>query len=245
MRIQCEEQKTLKDFYIKNKKTERYDITCKECRKTGARQWHQDNRDKSIENKKKWHSNNRDEALSKMRANYQKRMEENPEREKEDRKRWNQMNRDRINKRFNERYETNINFKLSQNLRTGCRRIVRNGCKKHCKTMDLLDCSVEFVREWLESQFTEDMTWDNHGSYWQIDHFVPVAYFDLTKLEEQIKCFHWTNLQPLEKKRNRDKSSKLPSEKEKKRHYRKVDKFIKNQEVEKSIPPETKGSVSG
>ena len=243
--INCQEQKISKDFYFKNKKTERYDTTCKTCRKTDAISWHQDNRDKSIENKKNWHITNRDDSLQKMKANHRRRMESDPEKERECRRRWNRLNREQINTRRRERYNTDVNFKISMTLRGGCSRIIKRSNKKHCKTMDLLDCSVKFVREWLESQFTEDMTWENHASYWEIDHFLPVACFDLSNLEEQMKCFHWTNLQPLEKKRNRNKSAKIPSEKEKKRHYRKVDKYIKNQEVEKSIPPETKGSVSG
>ena len=38
--------------------------------------------------------------------------------------------------------------------------------------------------------------WDNYGE-WHIDHIKPCAKFDLTKLEDQKKCFNYTNLQPL------------------------------------------------
>ena len=42
------------------------------------------------------------------------------------------------------------------------------------------------------------MTWDNYGSYWHVDHIIPCCKFDLTDPEQQLKCFHYTNLQPLE-----------------------------------------------
>ena len=41
------------------------------------------------------------------------------------------------------------------------------------------------------------MNWSNHGTIWEIDHIIPCDSFDLTKLEEQEKCFHFSNLQPL------------------------------------------------
>ena len=40
------------------------------------------------------------------------------------------------------------------------------------------------------------MSWDNHGE-WHIDHRKPCASFDITDSDEQKKCFHYTNLQPM------------------------------------------------
>ena len=50
------------------------------------------------------------------------------------------------------------------------------------------------------------MTWENYGSYWHVDHIRPLASFDLSKPEEQTKAFHFSNCQPLEAKKNLQKS---------------------------------------
>ena len=55
---------------------------------------------------------------------------------------------------------------------------------------------MDFLRDYLSQQFEKGMTWDNQRD-WHIDHRKPCASFDLTKEEEQRKCFHYTNLQPL------------------------------------------------
>jgi len=64
------------------------------------------------------------------------------------------------------------------------------------KTLELTGCSKEELITHLQSKFTEGMTWDNYGE-WHIDHILPCVSFNLEDPEEQKKCFHWTNLQPL------------------------------------------------
>ena len=52
------------------------------------------------------------------------------------------------------------------------------------------------------------------GKEIHIDHIKPCAKFDLTKKEEQEKCFHYTNLQPLWAIDNMMKSNKYDEKKE-------------------------------
>ena len=49
------------------------------------------------------------------------------------------------------------------------------------------------------------MTWKNI----HIDHIIPCKKFDFSKKEDQKKCFHYTNLQPLFAKDNLKKGAKL------------------------------------
>ena len=78
---------------------------------------------------------------------------------------------------------------------------------KKVSSRKLLGCSVDEFKLYLESKFKKNMTWDNYGK-WHIDHIKPISKFDLTIEEEQKKCFHFTNLQPLWALDNIRKSNK-------------------------------------
>jgi hypothetical protein len=81
--------------------------------------------------------------------------------------------------------------------------------KKQYKIQTLLGCTVKELKQYLESKFQKEMSWENYGlKGWHIDHIIPCTSFDLTKKEEQRKCFHYTNLQPLWCNENLRKSGK-------------------------------------
>lgn len=94
-------------------------------------------------------------------------------------------------------YYRDVGFRIAVNSRKRMREAL-NGRRKSQSTMKLLGCSVEELKVHIESLFQDGMTWDNYGFHgWHIDHIVPCASFDLSLPEEQAKCFHHTNLQPL------------------------------------------------
>ena len=73
-----------------------------------------------------------------------------------------------------------------------------NGVVKTKHTMKFVGCNMDQLRMHLSSQFKDGMTWNNYGRKgWHIDHITSCASFDLTNPNEQKKCFHYTNLQPL------------------------------------------------
>jgi len=112
---------------------------------------------------------------------------------------YNLNNKEKIhnqqNKRQQERKKTDIRFRLSCNLRTRLAKVISRHSKS-LSTMFLIGCEIDYLMYHLQEQFTEGMSWDNYGD-WHIDHIKPCASFDLSKPEEQQKCFHYTNLQPL------------------------------------------------
>jgi len=107
------------------------------------------------------------------------------------------------------KYHTDSYYKLKTTLRNRVGKVLREAkVKKNHKSMDLIGASPSFVMGYLEAKFTEGMTWENHGE-WHIDHVQPCCSFDLTSEEEQKKCFHYSNLQPLWAKDNLAKGGKL------------------------------------
>ena len=77
---------------------------------------------------------------------------------------------------------------------------------KKDRTIEYLGCTISEYCDYLESKFDSNMTWENQGAYWHIDHIRPIASFDLTDEEQLYQCFHYTNTQPMEKTENRLKS---------------------------------------
>jgi hypothetical protein len=95
-------------------------------------------------------------------------------------------------------------FKLRSRLGSALKN--QNAIKSN-KTMELVGCTIPFLRGYLEAKFKDDMTWENHGE-WHIDHIKPCASFNLLDDEEQKKCFHYKNLQPLWADENLSKGNK-------------------------------------
>ena len=62
----------------------------------------------------------------------------------------------------------------------------------------LLGCTLPEFKKHLESQFKRGMTWENYGSKWHIDHVLPCASFDHTDPKQVERCWHYTNMRPLD-----------------------------------------------
>jgi hypothetical protein len=73
----------------------------------------------------------------------------------------------------------------------------------------LTGCTANQLKRHLESGFKRGMTWDNHGTYWHVDHILPVASFDHTDPKQVAQCWHWTNLRPLDAKTNIRKGDRI------------------------------------
>jgi len=108
--------------------------------------------------------------------------------------------------KIKERRKIDINFKMSEILRSKIHKMLHNRKSSYIK---YLGCDIEWFKEWIEFRFHDDMNWDNLGSYWQIDHILPINSFDFTNENDITICFHWTNLQPLQAYENRQITTTL------------------------------------
>lgn len=154
--------------------------------------------------------NKYDEYNKKYQTKYRK---ENKEQLKNHAAEYYQANKQEIHRRVVIYRKENPQAQLAANLRSRIRYAIKSYndplIQKVSNSLELINCSLPFLKKWLEFQFDSNMTWDNYGSYWHIDHVVPCEVFDLKIARQQKICFHWTNLQPLEKKENIAKSNKV------------------------------------
>jgi hypothetical protein len=168
--------------------------------------WWQENKDKIKTRMKVYRQENKDKIKAHARAFYQ----ENKDKINAQQKTYYQENKDKANERWKNLYKNNGNFRIGMILRSRERDALNGqGVKKTKSALKLLGCSKEEAWQHLEKQFKPGMTRENHGlKGWHFDHIRPCCSFDLKKLSEQKKCFHYTNLQPLWAEENLSKNGK-------------------------------------
>ena len=189
-----------KHYYIKNK--DKLNKTKRECRakdKEKLKKYY--NTYKTLpknvlhykEYQKKYYQNNRNKLILGM-------------------KNYRNINREKFKQKNKIQYIKNINYKLTILLRGRLTKALKRNIKS-TNTLKLLGCEIEELKVYLEQKFRPGMNWNNNTKYgWHIDHIIPCCKFDLTKEEQQQKCFHYTNLQPLWSNENLSKGNKIINE---------------------------------
>jgi hypothetical protein len=196
-----------KQWKIDNKeKINDYLVSNKERLSKNRSERYQLNKDFFILKSSNYYKNNREEIKLKSNLYY----ENNKESKLEYQKEYQKNNKDKRNTYLSERRLNDPLFRLITNVRNLIyNSFYYNGYSKNSKTEELLGCSFEELKEYLESKFEPWMNWDNRGLYsgefnygWDIDHVIPLS--SVNKEDEIIKLNHYTNLQPLCSKINRD-----------------------------------------
>lgn len=99
---------------------------------------------------------------------------------------------------------------LEERIKTNIRNRIRHSVKEHNEcSAELIGCPINVLIEWLEYNFDENMSWDNYGSYWHMDHIRPCNSFDMTNKKDRLQCFNWKNIAPLEARENESKHCRV------------------------------------
>ena len=196
----CKKPKSISEFGKNSSTKDGLQCYCKKHRKEYSKS--PQIKQKSKEYQKERYKKNKDKILRKQKYYQDNNKVKIAKRKKE----YYLKKKDQINKQ-NKEYQRNRrkidpNFKILQNLRRRVNKVLK-GNNKSKRTLELLGCTIEQLKQHLQSQFTEEMSWNNYGrgynnkKEWHLDHRIPCASFDLSKPKKQQECFNYKNLQPL------------------------------------------------
>jgi len=205
-----------KNLYLKNNtkiktKQKQYSLKNKEKIKNYHHQYYLNNVEKILNQTKTYYLKN----FYKVNQRHKQYEEQNKEKRKKYLSKYNFINQEKLKRRRNQyckrRRKMDINYKIRCNLSCRIRDAVKNNGKS-ARTMQLVGCTIPELKLYLLNKFLSGMTWDNYGKgrdKWNIDHIIPCSSFDLQDPEQQKKCFHYSNLQPLWETDNLKKGNKI------------------------------------
>lgn len=104
----------------------------------------------------------------------------------------------------------NPKWKLNNIISVSMRYSLKDG-KNGQHWESYVDFTQEDLMKHLESQFTSKMNWNNRGSYWHIDHKIPISVFNFDSPDhiDFKRCWTLKNLRPLEKTENMKKHNRI------------------------------------
>ena len=177
---------------------------CKKCRrKKSSSKYRENNRQKLRDYNKKYKSLNKE----KVRAYNKKWMKERYHIYQE----WVANNKEKVNE-IKRRHEVNKRsnneiYKITRIVRNSIRSSIRSlNFKKKSKTTEIIGCSMYEFMIYIQSTFSEGMTFENYGQ-WHLDHIIPISH--AKTYEEAIRLNHYTNFQALWAAENLRKSNKI------------------------------------
>jgi hypothetical protein len=210
----CKEEKKVCEFGNSKSSKDGLLYSCKECNNKRSVDYRKNNPEKVLELTRNWTKKNPEWVYNR----HKKWREENPEKVKEIKGNWLDKNpekrkeyrenyKPRKQERRKERRDSDPVFNLTNRLRCRLWKYLKIlNITKTNKTFDIVGCSPQFLKEHLETQFIDGMSWDNR-SEWHIDHIIPLSS---AKTEDELyKLCHYENLQPLWAEDNLKKSNKI------------------------------------
>lgn len=234
----CKEEKSLDEFNKRNSKSDKHVALCKTCHAEKTKQYRESLKEKGVQEGSKVCSKcgiekqNTEFPIGKaycracgreMCKSYKQRNKghiseynkkykgDHKEEVKEYNHDYNLEHREEIQKRQTiyqcERKKTDPQFKMACDLRTKLSNTMKGGYKD--SSIQTFGCEYNFLCDWIKSQFTDEMSFENYGSVWNVDHVIPCARFNLINSDDRHKCFHWSNLRPFKYIENLERNNTL------------------------------------
>ncbi len=197
----------LKDIEYRNKNKEKI--------KTQRQKHYEENRERLVITAKEWREKN-PEKHKEMKERYRS-IKENKKKELEAKKLWRKNNPDKVKeekKRHYEKYKKQPKFRIDAAMSSHMRKQIKKyGFIKNKHWEELVGYTISDLMQHIESLFYLDanLSWENYGTYWHIDHIIPKSKFYYTSCaDEQFRlCWALNNLQPLEKIKNIKKGNRV------------------------------------
>jgi hypothetical protein len=181
----CKEEKELNEFYSNKSQKDGLARYCKICDKETSKKY-PTNYNKWKRYYQEHYLNNKSKRISNTQKSISNRLEE----VKEYQKTWKK------NKRIND-----IEYKVRDSIQTRINYAIKNyKLTKLDSSLDTLGCSIKEYFVYLEKLFDDNMSWENYGIYWEIDHTIPLS---------RGGSFHYTNTTPMIISKNRSKGNSI------------------------------------
>ena len=176
-----------------------------------TREYQKTNKDK----KKIWQKKYREKNKEKIKERVKVYREKNKEKIKNKNFEYSQLNKSVLNEKLKQRNSKPIGKIKVFTRNTLCRMVVKIKQDKEISSTSSINYTPQELKEHIEKQFRDGMTWGNHGTVWHIDHIIPLSWF-IEKLDGQsqeailLNANALHNLQPLLVEENLRKGNKMP-----------------------------------
>jgi DNA-binding TFAR19-related protein (PDSD5 family) len=238
--FRCNKEYPITSFSLNKTHKDGHGSYCKECLKEKNREYRIKNPEKIKNNAKLWAEKNKDYVREKQKqyqrehkeqfSGYQKKhynknkqkinqknkvyADAHKEETRERGHRWRINNPEKareVQRRHGQKVRSTAMGRISENISSEISRSMKRGPKGRGHWEELVGYTKAQLKRHLESLFTPEMSWENYGSYWHIDHIIPISVFNFSTPEDIDfkKAWSLSNLQPLNAIDNMKKHAKL------------------------------------
>jgi|TARA_R100000030_G_scaffold99057_1_gene89690 hypothetical protein len=171
-------------------------LHCRDCERAEARKRYWDNHEEYKRRSREYARNMTDEQKARAKQNL---------------KEWKKTEKGKAyKKRSRKKLQQNPQYRLIKNYRKRLDKALKGKFTSKC----ILGCDWKQFQSHIESQFTNQMSWENKGDYWDLDHIIPLSAAKIDGKYDRsllLELNNWQNFQPLESVYNQQiKSDNIP-----------------------------------